>query len=261
MKSKASVFKAKHDKYIASKKLKMSGKSISTGISGQAGGTKDDLNRIERISYRVLSLVGISLVSFSIIYLFFVFLPVIGQELSYLFTKKGTNSDVTLLTEAPVDDNQKTVDEAASFGLDPNFSIYVPKIDAKGNIAPNVDTSNEGEYLKILKNYVAHAKGSYFPGQGKMIYLFSHSTDSSLNAVRYNAVFYLLSELKVGDKIVIFFSNKKFVYEVNETTIISAYDTSFLDKDYNQETLVLQTCYPPGTTLKRFLVFANRLDN
>jgi LPXTG-site transpeptidase (sortase) family protein len=261
MKSEATVFKAKHDKYIAAKKLKTFGKGISTRKETRVSGSKAGLNRVERLSYQVLSLIGIALVSFSLIYLFFVFLPVVSHELSYLFTKKGTKQDMALLTETPVEDSQKVQDEATALGLDPNFSIYVPKIDAKGNIAPNVDTSNEAEYLKILKNDVAHAKGSYFPGQGRMIYLFSHSTDSSLNAVRYNAVFYLLSELKAGDKIVVFFSNKKYVYEVSETSIMSAQDTSFLSKNYGEETLVLQTCYPPGTTLKRFLVFANRLDN
>jgi hypothetical protein len=90
-------------------------------------------------------------------------------------------------------------------GLDPNFSVYVPKIDAKGNIVANVDPSNESEYMGVLKGAVAHTQGTYFPGQSKLIYLFSHSTDSSLNAIKYT-VFFLLELRK--DTIIIYFSEK-----------------------------------------------------
>jgi sortase (surface protein transpeptidase) len=35
-------------------------------------------------------------------------------------------------------------------------------------------------------------------------------------------------------------------------------DVSFLNQPYDQETIVMQTCWPPGTTSQRLLVFAER---
>ena len=198
---------------------------------------------------------------FSLIYLFFIFQPVVSEEVNFALKNQNKAESTGILTSTSSDQGDLIKEEAGYLGLDPNFSVYVPEIDAKGNIVANVDPSNEVEYKEVLKNAVAHTQGTFFPGQNKLIYLFSHSTDSSLNAIKYNAVFYLLGELDRGDTIIVYFSGKKYVYEVKEKVIASASDTSYLTKDYGEETLILQTCYPPGTTFKRLLIVSNRLDN
>ena len=220
-----------------------------------------NLSSIDRFSYKVLRILGASLVGFSLIYLFFIFQPVVSEEINYALKDNNRAESTGILTLTSSNQGNLVKEEAGYLGLDPNFSVYVPKIDAKGNIVANVDPSNEAEYLKVLKDSVAHTQGTFFPGQNKLIYLFSHSTDSSLNAIKYNAVFYLLGELDKKDIIIIYFSGKKYVYEVGEKVIASASDTSYLTKNYDEETLILQTCYPPGTTFKRLLINANRLDN
>lgn len=140
---------------------------------------------------------------------------------------------------------------------DTNFSILIPKIGASEKVFENVDPSNEKEYGEKLLKGVAHARGSAFPGYGGNTYIFAHSADSFWNVGRYNAVFYLLKELQPGDDIVIFFQNKRFNYTVTETKIVDATDLSYLKPDLGTgETLTLQTCWPPGTTWKRMLVFA-----
>src|SRR5262249_41872912 len=88
-------------------------------------------------------------------------------------------------------------------------------------------------------------------------YLFAHSTDSFWNVGRYNAVFYLLKDLKVGDDIIVFFQNRRYNYKVTETKIVDPSEVSLLTKaQQSDEQLVLQTCWPPGTTWKRQLVIA-----
>ncbi len=96
-----------------------------------------------------------------------------------------------------------------------------------GIIIPNIDPYDEKKFLPVLKMGVAHAKGTAFPGQGKNIYLFAHSTDAFYNVGYYNAVFYLIRKLIPGDEINIFYHNKLFIYtvdflagEVNETLIL-----------------------------------------
>lgn len=142
--------------------------------------------------------------------------------------------------------------------VDTQFSIIIPKIGASAKVFPNVDPSNEKEFLPILLKGVAHARGTVFPGQKGNIYMFAHSTDNFWDVGRYNAVFYLLKDLKPGDEVVIFFQNKRHDYIVKNTKIVSPSDISYIMNAQKQgkEQLILQTCWPPGTTLQRLLVFA-----
>src|SRR5438132_1027411 len=86
-----------------------------------------------------------------------------------------------------------------------------------GKIYPNVDPANPDAFLPILKQGVAHAKGTVFPGMQGNIYLFAHSADNWWDVGRYNAVFYLLKDLQKGDEVVIFFENVRYEYVVTET--------------------------------------------
>ena len=121
---------------------------------------------------------------------------------------------------------------------------------------PNVDASNKLVYEQALRRGVAHALGTAFPGQAGVTYLFAHSTDTIFNVPRYNAVFYLLGDMKPGDPIVIFFKGRRYDYQVRETKITEATDVSYFTLKTTEQILVLQTCYPPGTTWKRLLVIA-----
>lgn len=139
---------------------------------------------------------------------------------------------------------------------DPNFSIIVEKIGADAPIVANVDASNKDVYDAALKRGVAHALGTAFPGQPGVTYLFAHSTDTIFNVPRYNAIFYLLQEMVPGDKIIIFFNGKRYDYVATETKITEASDVSYFTMKTTEQILVMQTCYPPGTTWKRLLVVA-----
>lgn len=139
---------------------------------------------------------------------------------------------------------------------DPNFSIIVEKIGADAPIIPNVDASDKTVYEAALKRGVAHALGTSLPGKPGVTYLFAHSTDTLFNVPRYNAIFYLLNEMVTGDKIVVFFNGRRFDYRVTETKITDPTDVSYFTMQTSEQILVLQTCYPPGTTWKRLLVIA-----
>lgn len=139
---------------------------------------------------------------------------------------------------------------------DPNFSIIVEKIGADAPIVANVDASNKAVYQEALKRGVAHALGTSFPGQPGVTYLFAHSTDTIFNVPRFNAIFYLLNDLESGDKIVVFFRGIRHDYVVSEKKITEPEDVSYFTLKTEEQILVLQTCYPPGTTWKRLLVVA-----
>lgn len=141
--------------------------------------------------------------------------------------------------------------------IDPLFSILIPKIGANAKIFPNIDPSNPDIFLPVLQHGVAHASGTFFPGHLGNIYLFAHSADNFWDVGRYNAVFYLLKDLKEGDDVVVFSQNVRHNYIVTASKIVDPSEVSHITKPQTgKELLILQTCWPPGTTWQRLMVFA-----
>ena len=142
-----------------------------------------------------------------------------------------------------------------------DFGIVIEKIDANAKIIANVNPGNEKEYAKALQAGVAQALGSTAPGEKGNLYLFSHSTDAPWNIIRFNAIFYLLRELEKGDRVVIFYQNKRFDYIVYDKVVASPMDVSYLTNKYDMPVLTLQTCDPPGTLLNRLIVRAKLVNS
>lgn len=140
---------------------------------------------------------------------------------------------------------------------DPVFSILIPKIGASAKVFPNVDPEKPEEFRPILQQGVAHAKGSVFPGFAGTTYLFAHSADNWWDVGRYNAIFYTLNNLSEKDEIVLFFENKRYDYVVTKKMVSDPEDVSLLtSRQEGPQQLVLQTCWPPGTTWKRLYILA-----
>ena len=147
---------------------------------------------------------------------------------------------IPALTEIPVSDE---------------FFLDIPKINLTSNIIPNVDSSNESIYLEKLKDGVAHAKDSYFPGDNGPVVLFSHSTDTLARIIQYNAKFYALKDLEVGDEIMINFKGQIYTYRVTDKQIINPDQLDLIRQ--TSAKLILTTCWPPGTDWQRIVVFAD----
>lgn len=141
--------------------------------------------------------------------------------------------------------------------IDTVFSIVIPKIDANSRIIENVDASSPKAYLPALKKGVAQAAGSATPNEKGTTYLFAHSTDNFWDVGQYNAVFYLLKNLELGDSVVLFYQNKRYDYKVTDKKIVDPTEVGYIVNSKKTDTqVILQTCWPPGTTWKRLLVIA-----
>lgn len=222
-----------------------------------------------------LKTIGNFLIFSSVVMLFRVYSRPVYYEIKFwLDQKRGIKYEVKETQEIKKDvkDTRKIEKGALARTLgdkkvkflvpkDPEFSIVIPKISANAKIISNVDPADEKEYLEKLKKGVAHAKGTAFPGEGGHIYLFAHSTDYIWNVGTYNAVFYLLYKLEPGDEVDLFYKGKRYVYKVIGKTIVDPERVEYLTRKTNKEFLTLQTCWPPGTTLKRLLVFAVKKEN
>ena len=136
------------------------------------------------------------------------------------------------------------------------FFIEIPKIGVYEKVHANVNPNDTKEYKAALSDGVAQALGSAFPGQDKMIYIFGHSTDGAWNVEAFNAVFYQIKDLVAGDQIILHFGEEKFVYEVKAQDIVQSNEVDFVNNLKDQKILLLQTCWPPGTSWQRLFVTA-----
>ena len=204
----------------------------------------------------ILVRTGLVLLALSFCAFVFFYYPVILKEISYLFSKPVTDKEVILNGSSDGKNNQKKVIVAA----DKEFSIVIPKIGANSKVIKNVDPYNSLEYQLKLTQGVAHSKGTSVPGEKGNSFYFAHSSDSFVNANRYNSVFYLLTKLAAGDPFYVIYEQKIYKYSVIESKVVSAEDISYLKGDESKETATLMTCWPAGTTLKRYVVVGELLE-
>lgn len=98
---------------------------------------------------------------------------------------------------------------------------------------------------------VGHVPGSRFPGEGGNIVLSGHR----------DTVFRRLGELKVGDKVVLGFEGREYIYKVAKVRVVDKEDTSVV-VPRAREVLTITTCYPfrfIGSAPERYVVEAEYL--
>lgn len=139
-----------------------------------------------------------------------------------------------------------------------NLSIYIPKIGANASIITNVDPFDETIYNEALRSGIAHARGTALPGGRGTSFLFAHSSAPPWENTRFNSVFLRLNELETGDIIVINNKGEELKYSVYDKKEVWPDEVKYLKWD-GKDGLILQTCTPIGTSLKRLLVFAERI--
>lgn len=185
------------------------------------------------------------LIALPIIISLYVALPLIIGEIRYKVVVKNQPEEVR---------------SKFSYVLSPNdneMELIIPKIAVRTKVLINVDPNKEEEYNSVLSNEAAQAAGSSLPGQKGLIYLFGHSTNSIFNLNFFNPVFYSVKNLEKKDEIALLYQGKLYKYLINDKKIVEANDLSDFQVQPNEEKLILQTCWPPGTSWKRLLLIAS----
>ena len=145
----------------------------------------------------------------------------------------------------------------------PDMRIIIPRINKNVPVV-GVDNENliardwsalEEDIQNALKNGVIHYPGTALPGEGGNTVLTGHSSYYAWNAGRFKDVFALLHEVEMGDRIVVFFNQKKYIYEVFDIKVVFPSQIDVLGRT-NDERLTLITCTPIGTNIKRLVVSA-----
>ncbi len=215
------------------------------------------MDRRTLITILAVRTLGNAIVLTSIMIIVGFFWPVMLTEVGYRLRTASSAARASAQDAGPFAPLFAQLKPFTATPADPTFSLIIEKIGANSKVIANVDPNNEKAYLEALKLGVAHAAGTALPGDRGNMYLFAHSTDAPINISRYNAVFYLLRELVPGDRVVVVANGWRYDYVVTGKHIAEPSDIHWLTEKTAEPVLTLQTCWPPGTTLKRLIVRAS----
>jgi len=206
---------------------------------------------------------GFLCLSFSLIGLLFFLSPFLGAEI----TQEKTKGFAPLIVQEIKPNLKKT--EVKTSLLRPergvkkedepikSFYLTIEKIGlVRASVIPRVDVNNAKDYKQALSKGLVHAKDTALPDEGRMVYIFGHSTNYPWFVQEVNALFYQIEKVEPGDKVKIEFNGRHYLYHVFDKKIVSAQELDFLKEKADEDILVLQSCYPPGTTWQRLLLFA-----
>ncbi len=157
-------------------------------------------------------------------------------------------------------DPLKTPDGASIDPVNKDFSLVIPKIGVNAAVIPAVNPTKPGEYLAALQKGIAHSSLSYFPNEDGTVFLFSHSTNYDWFVGDLNAVFYLLKNLEEKDMVVLFYKGTSYTYRITGKQIVDPTAVSYMAPQAGARRLILQTCWPPGSTTQRLLIFADLVE-
>lgn len=222
--------------------------------------------KAKKANYKIswIRKLGIALVTIALGGITGAVLPALSLETSFAL-KQAKESMTEKVNPAPllpesipiVFEPLKTPEGSSIDPVNTEFSVIIPKIGVNAPVVAAVDPRNPNKYFESLKGGVAHSSLSYFPNEDGIVYLFSHSTNYDWFVRDLNAVFYHLKNLEKGDVIVIFYNAKRYTYSLREKRITGPDEISYMMPMAGKKGLILQTCWPPGSTAERLLLIAD----
>jgi len=106
-----------------------------------------------------------------------------------------------------------------------------------------------------LKKSLIQYPQTALPGQLGNTVVFGHSVlPQFFNSKNYLTIFATVYTLKQGDEIIINYDSVEYKYIVDEMFEVKPTDLSVLEQRFDQKTLTLITCSPPGTYLRRLII-------
>jgi sortase A len=148
-------------------------------------------------------------------------------------------SESVLQTEQPIG---ISFDKGEAIGI-----LKIPRLKAE---LPIIEGTDEDE----LEKGVGHYSTTVFPGQPDQILLSGHR----------DTVFRSLGELEIGDIFEVSMPYGKFTYEITDSKIVDADDTTVIQSTAPKEILTVSTCYPfsyVGNAPSRYILNAKRIQN
>lgn len=145
----------------------------------------------------------------------------------------------------------------------PDTRLIIPRINRNVPVI-NVTTESlikkdwaklETDMQEALRFGVIHYPGTARPGQQGNVVITGHSSYFPWDPGRFKDVFAVLHDLQEGDKILLYYNQQQYIYQVTSMKKVWPSELDVL-KPSTENKLTLITCTPVGTNLKRLVVEA-----
>jgi sortase A len=139
--------------------------------------------------------------------------------------------------------------------------VIVPKINVQIPVLYGSTSVVEKDIQEALNDGVFHYPTTAAPGQNGNAAIFGHSSNNIFNKGKYKFAFVRLNELEPGDIFYLTYNKKVFTYKVYGKKVVEPNETWVLGPvEGKTATAALITCDPPGTTLRRLVVWGEQIS-
>ncbi len=156
-----------------------------------------------------------------------------------------------------------TINPTVAINVGPEAKLIIPKINVDVPVDYAVATVNEAEIQNSLKDGATHYKlpgANAVPGQDGNAVILGHSSNDIFNQGAYKFVFVLLDRLQPGDVFYLHYNGTRYIYRVTESRVIDPTNIKALQIGTDKPMATLITCTPPGTALKRLIIFGEQIS-
>jgi len=131
-------------------------------------------------------------------------------------------------------------------------SIIISKIGVEAPIITS-QAKTDKELNQDLNKGVIIYPGSDMPGEIGNLFLTGHSSVYPWNKTPYGKVFAKLNSLEKGDRVVVYYNQQKFEYQIDNKQIEAPQDVMLVHAT-DKTRITLMTCWPIGNNTKRLVL-------
>lgn len=155
------------------------------------------------------------------------------------------------------------LDPTASTQVGPEPRLIIPKINVDAPVVYGLESIAEGPVQEALNDGVVHYPipgANSVPGQAGNAAILGHSSNDVFNTGAYKFVFVQLDQLNEGDTFYAHYEGTRYTYSVTAKEVIEPTEVNKLVLDTDKPMMTLITCTPPGTALRRLIVYAEQIS-
>lgn len=141
------------------------------------------------------------------------------------------------------------------------FFMRIDKIDLFKPVVMNVDPRYKEVYVESWEVGISHGKFTALPDQIGNTYFFAHAVSDASKMEENDAWFTEIDLLEENDEIIVYYSGKKYTYQVSRIYTVSPTATGVYTGVSAVPKITLQTCGPPrGSLSSRYMIEALQVD-
>lgn len=155
------------------------------------------------------------------------------------------------------------VDPLANTNVGPEPKLIIPKINVDAPVVMGLTSIAESSVQAGLKDGVVHYPipgASSMPGEQGNSVILGHSSNDVFDDGNYKFIFVQLEQIQKGDSFYVNYNSTRYTYTVTHTEVILPTQVDKLTVQSDKPQMILITCVPVGTALKRLIVYADQVS-